>query len=371
MQGTFYGFGSGLAKIILFLFLLLSFFFWIKCNMGYSLPKVLKALNILIVMFTVYGLALTLSGEKITKVHTGTIITGTEYLKNIFISLLPAFACYHFSRKGILNSKSILVWFFLFIIMSTGKFMVYESIRFANSEYDTDGLTNNVAYFFVALMPFLFLLKSRSILQFSSLMYILLFVVYGMKRGAILIAFLILCIFLFDNLKNLSTKKKMIFCLLSVVLVICLTKFIEDFAVSSTYFQYRLDSTLEGNISGRDEYYSNLWQHFLNLQNPLKILFGSGAYSTVQVNGNPAHNDWLEVLINNGIIGFLIYFTFVKKLWSLYWDNRKTVFSKCLFSMFIFYIIKSLISMSYGTTPIIFMVMLGYILVQIEYNKEQ
>ena len=53
------------------------------------------------------------------------------------------------------------------------------------------------------------------------------------------------------------------------------------------------------------------------------------------------------------------------------YNNRKTVFSKCLFSMFIFYIIKSLISMSYGTTPIIFMVMLGYILVQIEYNKEQ
>ena len=78
MQGTFYGYGSVLAKFVLLLFMLYSAYFWIFTNSKYNLPKILKALNVVIIMFTIYGIALDLFETKIID-----RFTGMEYLKNI------------------------------------------------------------------------------------------------------------------------------------------------------------------------------------------------------------------------------------------------------------------------------------------------
>ena len=164
--------------------------------------------------------------------------------------------------------------------------------------------------------------------------------------------------------------KKFILCILSIVLFVCLIIFISDFATSSNYFQYRLNGTFAGDTSGRDEYYIAFWQYFINLKNPLNVLLGSGAYSTIKIIGNTAHSDWFEILINNGIVGIVVYLVFVRRFWKLFWCNRRTQYGAVLLCLFLFYFIKSMFSMSYNSIPIMIMVMLGYTLVQIENRNE-
>lgn len=365
MQGTFYGYGSMLAKFVLLIFLFFSAYFWVVTNRKYNLPKILKTLNVIIIMFTIYGIVLDLFEPNIIA-----RFSGMEYLKNIYTSLLPVYACYYFSKKSYLNAKSIRVWFGLFVIMSVGKFFAYENQRLANTIYDVDGLTNNIAYYFVALIPMTYLFRTRSIIQYISLLFILLFVIYGMKRGAILIALVLFILLLNNNFEESSNKNKFLLLILGVSVICFLAEFVSFISSTSNYFQYRVESTLEGSSSNREDYYLTFFDYFARIQNPLTLLFGSGAYATVRINGNLAHNDWFEILINNGVVGIVIYMIYMKRFWNLYWKNRNTIYSLVLLSLFIFCFLKSLYSMSYGLIPIMITVMLGYTLVQIECKNE-
>lgn len=365
MQGTFYGYGSMLAKFVLLLFMLYSAYFWIFTNSKYNLPKILKALNVVIIMFTIYGIALELFETKIID-----RFTGMEYLKNIYTSLLPVYACYYFSKRSFLNTKSIRVWFVLLVIMSTGKFFAYENQRLANTIYDIDGLTNNIAYYFVALIPMIYLFKTQKVVQYIFLLYIFLFVMYGMKRGAILIALVLFILLLSNGFNESSKKNKFIFFLLSILVICILLEFVNFISSTSNYFQYRVESTLEGNSSNREDYYHTFCDFFANNLNPFNLLFGSGAYATVRINGNLAHNDWFEILINNGVVGIVIYMMYMKRFWNLYWKNKNTIYNMVLLNLFIFCFFKSLYSMSYGSVPIMITMMLGYTLVQIECKEE-
>ena len=68
---------------------------------------------------------------------------------------------------------------------------------------------------------------------------------------------------------------------------------------------------MEGKSSNRDVAYSQLFSHWLNETNPLLFLFGNGTAQTITVWGNYGHNDWLELLIDNGLVGTLVYFAIV------------------------------------------------------------
>ena len=77
---------------------------------------------------------------------------------------------------------------------------------------------------------------------------------------------------------------------------------------NSEYFVSRYEQTLEGNTSGRNDIYENLWNTLLLEPNPLYFYLGRGANSTLNIVGNGAHQDWLETFCNNGLLGVIILF---------------------------------------------------------------
>ena len=85
---------------------------------------------------------------------------------------------------------------------------------------------------------------------------------------------------------------------------------ISDIMMQNDYFQTRLTSTLEGNSSGRDEIYSHIWNVFNN-SNMFHYLFGYGAQGSFIMTAKFAHSDWLELLINQGLLGFIIYINYI------------------------------------------------------------
>jgi O-antigen ligase len=213
---------------------------------------------------------------------------------------------------------------------------------------------------FMTLIPMLFFLEKRRLLQYAALVYILTFVVMGMKRGAILLAVVLTIYFLYHSLKEASQKEKLYLLLLSIVTIILICMVVADLMESSAYFNRRVQQTLEGDASGRDSIYSILWYAFLENGSLFHCLLGFGADATIEFAGNFAHNDWLELLINNGLLGILLYVGYWWKFASL---KNKIVEEnvKCAAVAYCMtFIMLTLYSMSYNNMDIFSTMGLGY-----------
>lgn len=71
-----------------------------------------------------------------------------------------------------------------------------------------------------------------------------------------------------------------------------------------------MEDTASGQSSGRDILYSTYWSHYINNDNIVQLLFGEGAYHTENILHLKAHNDWLELLIDCGLCGAILYFVY-------------------------------------------------------------
>lgn len=370
IQGVFYPMGSVIPRTCLAITLLVTLIYWIKATINYRLPQPLRLMNLLVLMLFLYAGFYQIMGNFAIREYDGETYTGIWAVRSLIGSLLPIFPIFIFTIKGYLNSKSVRIWTIVFLIVITFQFFAYEIARKAISIYDTDGLTNNIAYYFVAIVPMVFLFSKKKILMYLILLYIMCFLMYGMKRGAIMIGLLAILYIVFKDYKDSTIGKKISIILLFLGVIIFMSYYIVDLASSSTYFQYRLEQTLEGSTSGRDSYYESFWNAFINESSLIKILFGGGYYNTVRINGNLAHNDWLEILINQGVLGISLFLAY----W-LSWANyikrmKRTEYFPVMICFFGIFILKTIFSMSITDTLIYGMLPAGYCLGRQYINKE-
>ena len=362
LQGIFYPFGSNIAKLTLLVVLTISLYYWGYVNINYKLPRPLKYLNVFICLLTIYALVYQLSGDFVSKISTGTTLTAFDNIKAFCSALLPVYALYAFVRKGYLNEKVLIYWFLIILLITTGQFVVYEEVMLSRSIYNTDGLTNNIAYEFLAITPFLYFFRNKPVYMYSSALYIYTYIIWGMKRGAILIGIIALIIILFNHFKSSSFKKKIIISILSVVLIVILYQVLFELSANSSYFQYRLSKTMDGDSSGRDQYYQTFIDYFINQQDLGNLLIGNGTYSTVRLVGNLAHNDWFELLICNGLLGLFVYLSF----WISLFKYKKTLKDPLAYNVinlfFIIFLLKTFFSMSYTSMGIFALMPVAYIM---------
>ena len=219
----------------------------------------------------------------------------------------------------------------------------------------------------LSLFPFVFLLRKKIIWQYVVLGYIMYFVVIGLKRGAIIISLFMILWFVLVQTKSVSKGKKAVAVLLTVVLLAIGLHFISQFYESSDYFQHRVEKTMEGSSSNRNWIYSSLWNHYINNNNLLEFSFGEGAFHTVNISGFMAHNDWLELLIDCGLFGVVVYLVY----WISFvrdWIRSKShpLIYSMMGSCFIFTFMKTLFSMSFLSMPFYVCMIMGYCFAQVQ-----
>lgn len=344
--------------MILVVLLLFSIYCFLYVNINYNVNSYLKALNLLILMFTVYGVIRIFRGESIIMEHNLSAVIPFYYLKNIYISLLPIYVYYLLAKIGVLNKNYLQIYLLLFLFLVSLSYI--DNYMNASKSAESEEITNNMGIRFMTLIPMLFFLEKRRLLQYAALVYILTFVVMGMKRGAILLAAVLTIYFLYHSLKEASQKEKLYLLLLSIVTIILICMVVADLMESSAYFNRRVQQTLEGDASGRDSIYSILWYAFLENGSLFHCLLGFGADATIEFAGNFAHNDWLELLINNGLLGILLYVGYWWKFASL---KNKIVEEnvKCAAVAYCMtFIMLTLYSMSYNNMDIFSTMGLGY-----------
>ena len=78
---------------------------------------------------------------------------------------------------------------------------------------------------------------------------------------------------------------------------------------------------ISSNRRSIDSLIESSWNELSN-RSAIDLLIGFGSGSSKKVLGNVAHNEWLEFLLNYGIIGIILYATL---LMSLFWQLIKMI----------------------------------------------
>lgn len=366
LQGILYPAGGMISLALLGTNLLVSADCAIKVLRWNDNPKYFRGFNLLMLMFTVYGLYHILIHPSTVKYAvSGVTMQSYIYIKSIYLSLLPIYAFYYYTRRGYLTQARLQRWGVVFLVsVMFSYFRLQQDALQALAEKGSskEEITNNAGYLFLSCIPLLVLYRSKPLLQYAALAFVMAFIVMGMKRGAIAIGLVASAYFMWQAIKSSEGKMKFVLIALSVAICVGAVCFFVYMMTTSDYMLQRIESTMEGNSSGRDNLYSFFWTYFNEKAGVLQYLIGRGANGTLEIYYNYAHNDWLEIAVNQGLLGLIIYVIY----WNCFyktWKRALNIDARIILSatLMIFFA-KTLFSMSYADMTYVSTSVLGYAL---------
>lgn len=364
LQGILYPMGSIVSLVLLGVNLLVSISCAFKVLQMRDTPVYFKGFNVLMLMFTIYGIFYILfNPSTIYYPRFGESIQSYNYLKSIYLSLLPIYPFYYYAKKGYLTEKKLQRWGVVFLISVTLVYFQYQQNalqELMEKGSSREEITNNTGYLFLSCIPLLVLYRKVPFIQFSALAFLMAFIVMGMKRGAIVIGAVVSVYFMLSAIKNSRGKTRFVFFLFSIVICIVSVYFVIYQMENSDYMMARIQDTLDGDSSGRDNIYSFFWTYFIERTDALQFFIGRGGNGTLEIYKNYAHNDWLEIAVNQGLLGIIVYTIYWVCFYKT-WKQTSNIDAKNILAIImLIYFAKTLFSMSYGDMTYVATSVLGY-----------
>lgn len=196
--------------------------------------------------------------------------------------------------------------------------------------FSTNGLVGFASvslnhYFYVGLLlPFLFLIERKG-LKYT--LFILGFVtaLVSYKRSAIIFAVALFILLVYtDFVKSTSSRSGTVGALLGILLFsgVIFYSYNKVNSMTNGYISQRFEQAEEDGGSGRTERYENVIEHYKKLpflNQVVGIGFDGVRYKfnlsdIAMEDGGSAHNDFLEMLCDFGLIGLILYFVVVFNL---------------------------------------------------------
>lgn len=268
----------------------------------------------------------------------------------------------------VLTEKFVFLSMALLTICSIPNFFYLAQMQVTDLGKDEGAFTNNASTLFLWILP-LPLILYRKIWSVVVLAVCVFFFLLGAKRGNIIASVPTLLLYVVFLLKGKEVSKTAKFIVFVGLIIICWSAY--NFILTDEYFQFRIEQTMEGKTSGRDNLYSSFWNMWLDADNPINSIFGWG-YDGANLSSikSMAHSDWLEFLIDYGLFGVLIYAVliisiFIKIINSV--SKEVTIFFISILSI---WILKSIYSMCI-IDPLFTMMAISYAYVNQLNNKER
>lgn len=338
--------------------LLISGWFTIKALSSPGQPIVFKAINLLTAVFCVYGVVYICFGE-VQYLYTVPIKQGT-YLVSYLRSFLPVYTFWLFAKEGYLTEKNYKFWTLAFLCVIV---LIYIRSRFDRAQHGYEGdFTNNTGYMFCAILPCVYFFKKKTVFQFIFMGICFAFLVMSLKRGAILAGFMVILKFVYDKYKSVHRIKKIGIIILITASILITGWFIDTRMSHSERFVERIEETLQGRTSHRDVLAEDLIDYWLHDATFVKQMFGSGADATFDICGNYAHNDWLEILVCQGLFGIMCYTFFWVAMYRQWRTCRNQQAKNIIAAFCIVYFLRTLFSMTYSMVSPDSTMALGYAL---------
>lgn len=341
------------------LFVSLSLYYILLCIIRCKKTKYIKSFFAVFILLMVYGGFFAIFGTDSSWVVTE---SASNYFHRYFCSMAPVIVFYYFGQNDMINEKWFRYVFILFIVAACYDYQ-YETRHIASLVINDGEQANNAGYYWLALMPLIAFYKQRPIIVYVSMALFSIMTIICMKRGPILIiAILDAILFIKLAIKNKSFKKSIWILVLSVIACNIIASFVGNMMETNSYFMSRITDTLEGKMSNREDMYPQYW-HFFTSGNLVEIICGRGAYATVHYLGSFAHNDWLEFLINMGLVGGIIYLVYFYRF-NMMRKHSKSICSEevalAITLLLIINFAKTLFSMSIDNMQLYMSSVLGF-----------
>lgn len=353
-QGVLYPSGFILGKISVLIIITISCFYMFKTFLLKKGKSVL--LYSIVALIFINTLGFLFEGQ-----YNGIYIS--QY-RNILLAMLPFFPFYYYGLRGYDLRGMLVKLLFVMLPIAILSFYTNKNSLAEADLYNSENFVSNTGYFFVALMPCIFLLGKKRFLSIILFLIILFFIIQSAKRGALIAALICSLMFFYYQFKMIDPRKRLQEYIISILVTLILLKFSFDLYFSSDFLVQRMSQIDEGG-SGRNIIYENLWNNWNQSNNIINYIFGFGFVSTILYSGTGhlAHNDWLELLTNFGLIGVSIYIIFFISIFYIFFSKKIDINLRLmLLSVVLMGIFQTLFSMLYTTpTTMFFCIYFAYI----------
>lgn len=182
----------------------------------------------------------------------------------------------------------------------------------------------STAYYAMFLLPFVFLLKNE-VTKWILIIMIFSTVLLSVKRTGFIAFILCLIFYFYYHIKyaensNLDKNKKIRVMILTICMVAIMFFFFDYYtSTHSIGIINKLNSIRNDGGSGRLDVWKCTWEMIKN-SNVSSLISGHG-FNAVYNHSNlklSAHTDILEVIYDYGIIGSVVYLTFIRSIFSTF-----------------------------------------------------
>lgn len=207
---------------------------------------------------------------------------------------------------------------------------------------------NNGAYTLLYFLPFVLCMR-KGVFRIGGMVIILVALLFSLKRGGLLAFALSISVYWLINTFSYSRKRYGFWHFVVSVLVI------GGFVIFYIYFDQMTGNLLSARFrglqddggSGRLETYPVVWDHIKN-SSFIDIVFGHGWDAVRMQCGmeRSAHNDFLEILYDFGIVVFAIYLIFYIKLYKVvrHLIKKRSFYAAPFCVTFILLVVNSMVS---------------------------
>lgn len=313
----------------------------------------------------------------VTVIADGGFQSAYTYIRVCF-AFVGFFLVYYLTRNSMLDEKVFMMFFFVIII-------IHGVLSYINIGYRLEGhrgltIADNIGYTLVTLFSGVMLFTKKKSAFFITVFIVATGTLISGKRGAILVLFLSaipLIRYVFTSYTRSGFRKIFIIFLVIIACSVALYMFGDYFNASFG----RFDKLQEDGGSGRNDMYLLYLNNFWNSDTPY-IIFGHGLYGSLWATGHRyafvhllAHNDWLQLLFDFGIIGAVLYLLMFVSIFRTIRRHRHAKDDNyyMLVIAFIVWGVKSMLSSTFLMTPntIYLYMTVAYALGKLELTSQQ
>jgi len=282
-----------------------------------------------------------------------------EYQQRILLCGIVVFSLYNifcwynvrsYFLMGIIIGGFINLFIFLNLFPYYGIKVDEDTWRFAGTIGNSNGLSNIMSFsLFATILLTNFFARNKHFF-FRFIMFvnipacIYLIIQTGSKKGLILAVSFIFLLFL-PYIKSVKGTLNALFISLFLFTVFSYLSEDADFSEQLEFVSKRFESAQE-TIKGDEAEESTQLRLWL-LENGLKLwkeepVLGVGLNNSKYFLGSPVHNNFLEILVNLGIVGFLIYYYFYFQIiWGSFKIKDITLKTCVMYFLIVFFIMDS------------------------------
>lgn len=339
---------------------------WFICGIWYLKDRIKGELNTNTTKYFIWFTIGTFASLCIS--HSGNILILVSNILLFASSCLTLMGCYSYGYKYGKTNNILYIVAITILACAFAYASIYKTYNILGSRGHF-----GVAYYALYLLP-LILASDKRWIRISSIIIVSVVIISSIKRGGLVALTLGLFVYIFVSRMIAKKSLKSLMILFITLLVLAVFLYILVIYLGDNIIERLFDAN-DDTGSGRLEIWNSLFYR-LKDQSITLWIFGNGHLSTTTHSWEnlSAHNDFLEILYNYGIVNLITYTFFILSVsfYTIRAIRQSSKLAPCLAMLLTIYIILSMISIIIlSHTCTLSMISFGFLIGWNEHEQQQ